>query len=286
MAQSPDHRGKRTAEVVALARAAGHRDPAIANPDFLAERLLNFKSRLLLSPPLRGLVRASFERRVPGMFLYHQARTKYLDQLLLNSLGGLRQLIILGAGLDTRAYRFAERLEQLRVFEVDHPGTAAWKRERLHRLGRPTSHVNYIAMDFTRENLAQRLAQAGYERGAPSFFLWEGVVMYLPREAVESTLAVLAQAAPGSCVAFDYVYRASLERPADFLGAVGYHRYVERRGEPCRFGLDAEEVAPLLRRYGYELVSNAGPVELRQLVPAGPICDYFGIAQGRLTTTA
>lgn len=286
MAQGQDRHGKRTAEVVALARAAGHRDPAIANPDFLAERLLNFKSRLLLAPLLRGVVRASFERRVPGMFLYHQARTKYLDQLLLDSLGSFRQMVILGAGLDTRAYRFAERLAQVRVFEVDHPGTAAWKRERLHRLGRPTGHVSYIAMDFNREDLAGRLAESGYEPGAPTFFLWEGVVMYLPRASVEGTLAVLAQAAPGSCVVFDYVYRSSLERPADFFGAAGYHRYVERRGEPCRFGLNADEVAPLLRHYGFELVSNGGPAELRQLVPAGPICDYFGIAQARLGRAA
>jgi O-methyltransferase involved in polyketide biosynthesis len=99
----PPPQGKHTAEVVALARAAGSRDPAIANPDYLAERLLRPLHRLLLCPGLNRLARASFERRVPGMFLYHQARTKHLDTLLLGALEGVRQLVILGAVLPGRS---------------------------------------------------------------------------------------------------------------------------------------------------------------------------------------
>jgi methyltransferase (TIGR00027 family) len=274
----PPPQGKHTAEVVALARAAGSRDPAIANPDYLAERLLRPLHRLLLCPGLNRLARASFERRVPGMFLYHQARTKHLDTLLLGALEGVRQLVILGAGLDTRAYRFAGPLAGRRVFEVDHPGTAAWKRARLHRLGQSSAHVTYIAMDFTQDRLAERLAQAGYDAALPSFFLWEGVVMYLPREAVETTLAVIAGAAPGSTLAFDYVYRASLERPQAFYGAAGYQQYVARRGEPCRFGLDADELPSFLARHRLSLTGNCGVRELARLVPPGPLCDFFGIA--------
>jgi methyltransferase (TIGR00027 family) len=281
MARTQQAAGKHTAEIVALARASGCRDPAIRNPDYLAERLLRPAHRLLLLPGLNRLVRASFERRVPGMFFYHQARTKYLDHLLLSALGGIRQLVILGAGLDTRPYRFAGQLAGRRVFEVDHPGTAAWKRERLHRLGRPTAHVTYLAVDFNQDRLDGKLEQSGYDPGAPTFFLWEGVVMYLPRESVDTTLGVIAQAAPGSSVAFDYVYRSSLERPRDFLGAEGYHRYVERRGEPCRFGLDPDELTPFLDRHGLAVVSNAGHGELAQLVPPQPLCDYFGIVHAR-----
>jgi methyltransferase (TIGR00027 family) len=281
MARTPESRGKHSAEIVALARADGCNDPAIRNPDYLAARLLRPAHRLLLLPGLRRLVRASFERRVPGMFLYHQARTKYLDQLLLAAIGNLRQLVILGAGLDTRAYRFADRLAGKRVFEVDHPGTAAWKRARLHRLGSATEHVSYIALDFNRDRLDERLGQAGYDATVPTFFLWEGVVMYLPRDSVEATLAVIARSAPGSTVTFDYVYRSSLERPQDFHGAAGYQRYVERSGEPCRFGLDPDELSPFLSRHGLSVVSNAGPQELAQLIPPRPVCDYFGIVHAQ-----
>lgn len=274
-------RGKHTAEIVALARADGCNDPAIRNPDYLASRMLRPAYRLLLLPGLRRLVRARFERRVPGMFLYHQARTRYLDQALLSALPEVRQLVILGAGLDTRPYRFAGQLAGKRVFEVDHPGTAAWKQARLRHLDDPLPQVTYIAMDFNRDALDQRLAQSGYDPAIPTFFLWEGVVMYLPQAAVEATLDVINCAAPGSSVAFDYVYRASLDRPQTFYGAEGYQRYVERHGEPCRFGLDAHEIAAFLGRHGLSVVSNAGPRELAQLIPPGPVCDYFGIVHAR-----
>lgn len=273
--------GKRTAEVVALARAAGYRDPAIGNPDFLAESMLDLRMRLLLLPGLRRVVRASFERRVPGMFFYHQARTKYLDQLLLDAIDEVRQIVILGAGLDTRPYRFTDRLASKQVFEIDHPGTAAWKRARLARLGQSVGHVTFITTDFNTDPLDEKLAQQGYKPDEKTFFLWEGVVMYLPRASVEKTLAVIASAAPGSSVAFDYVFRASLERPADFFGAEGYQRYVAARDEPCRFGLDPDEVAPFLESQGLSLASNIDNTVLSRLIPPGPICDYFGIAYAR-----
>lgn len=285
MTASQTQRGKRTAEVTAFARASGRRDPAVANPDFLAERLLNFRFKVLLLPGLRHLARISFEHRVPGMYLYHQARTKYLDELFLAAINGVRQLVILGAGLDTRPFRFADRLDGIRVFEVDHPGTAAWKRERLHRLGSATEHVTFVATDFNVDRLDESLRQDGYDPRATTFFLWEGVVMYLPRESVEGTLAVIAGAAPGSSVAFDYVYRSSLEHPNFFFGAEHYYRYVANRGEPCRFGLDPEEAVSFLANHGLTIVSNAGPKELSRLVPPGPLCDFLGIVYARRDMT-
>jgi methyltransferase (TIGR00027 family) len=281
MAGPQEQRGKRTAELTAFARAAGRRDPAVANPDVLAAPLLNYRFKVLLLPGLRQLARFSFERRLPGAYLYTQARTKYLDELFLTAIKGIRQIVILGAGLDTRPYRFADWLDGIRVFEVDHPGTAAWKRERLHRLETSTEHVTYIAIDFNVDRLDESLRQAGYDPGATTFFLWEGVVMYLPRESVEATLAVIAGAAPGSSVAFDYVFRSSLERPRDFFGAEHYQRYVAHRDEPCRFGLDPEEAALFLAKHGLTIVSNAGPKELSRLVPPGPLCDFFGIVYAR-----
>src|SRR4051812_40451363 len=133
MTESRDLQGKFSAEVAAYTRAVGRRDPATANPDHLAERILSFRFRLLLLPGLRHLARLFYNRLVPGMYLYHQARTKHFDDLLLADLGKIRQVVILGAGLDTRPYRFVSRLAGVRVFEVDHPGTGAWKRSRLHR---------------------------------------------------------------------------------------------------------------------------------------------------------
>jgi len=276
-----ERRGKRTADLVAFARAAGRRDQDIANPDFLAERLISFPLKVLLLPGLRHLARFSYEHRLPGSYLYLQARTKYLDELFLTAISSSGQLVVLGAGFDTRPYRFADRLAGIRVFEVDHPSTAAWKRERLYRLGCSTEHVTYIATDFNVDRLDEGLQQAGYDPAVTTFFLWEGVVMYLPKESVEETMAVIANAAPGSSVAFDYVYRSSLERPQDFFGAEHWQRYVAHRGEPCRFGLNPEEAASLLARHGFTTESNAGLNELSRLVPPKPLCDFFGIVYGR-----
>lgn len=273
--------GKRTAEGVAALRAGGARDPAIRNPDQLAERLIATHLRLLLLPGLRQTARTMLDWYQPGMYLYHQARTKYLDELFLHAIRDVGQVVVLGAGFDTRPYRFAAQLTDRRVFEVDHPGTAAWKKQRLHRLGRSTDHVTYIATDFTRGHLDEELETAGCRLGMPTFFLWEGVTYYLPREAVESTLELVARAAPGSSVAFDYIHRSSLERPSSYVGAARWQWHVERTGEPALFGLDPDEVGPFLEAHGLEAMSNIGPDQLRNLVPPRPVCDFFGIVHAR-----
>ncbi len=286
MALSNRQRGKGTAEVTAFARAAGHRDPVISNPDLLAERLLNFRYKVLLFPGLRHLFLSYYERKVPGMYLYHQARTIFLDRLFLEAARSVRQIVLLGAGFDTRPYRFADQLAGTRVIEVDHPGTAAWKRKRLHRLGTATGHVTYVTIDFNVDSLEEGLLKKHYDPSLTTFFLWEGVVMYLPVESVKRTLSFIARAAPGSSVAFDYIYASSLARPRDFIGAESYYRIVAQRNEPCRFGLDPEEVEPFLNEHGLSIVSNIGPRELSGLVPPKALCDFLGIAHGKLTTAS
>jgi methyltransferase (TIGR00027 family) len=283
---SQRQRGKGTAEVTAYARAAGHRDPIISNPDLLAERLLNFRYKVLLFPGLRHLFLSYYERRVPGMYLYHQARTIFLDELFLEAAHSVRQIVLLGAGFDTRPYRFADQLVGTRVIEVDHPGTAAWKRKRLHRLGTATEHVTYVTTDFNVDCLEECLIKNKYDPSLTTFFLWEGVVMYLPIESVKRTLSYIARAAPRSSVAFDYIYASSLARPCDFIGAEPYYRIVEHRNEPCRFGLDPEDVDPFLKEHGLSILSNIGPKELSRLVPPKTLCDFLGIVHARLDTTA
>jgi methyltransferase (TIGR00027 family) len=277
MKRSRNLKGKGTAEVTAFARAAGHRDPVISNPDFLAERLLNLRYKLLLIPGLRHLFLGYYDFIVPGMYLYHQARTLFLDKLFLSAASDVRQIVILGAGMDTRPYRFAGRLKGVRVFEVDHPGTAEWKRQRLHRLGTGTGHVTYATIDFNTDALEACLHRHNFDPGVPTFFLWEGVVMYLPVESVRRTLSLIAAAAPGSSVAFDYIYASSLARPRDFTGAEPYYRIVAHRNEPCLFGIDPEDVGPFLSEHGLTILSQIGPRELSRLVPPRALCDFLGI---------
>lgn len=290
---SPRREGRsHTAEIVALARAVGSLDPALPapNPDVLARRLLDYPARAALWPGLRRLVRSIYERRVPGMYLYHQARTQHLDRLFAEGLeSGVRQAVILGAGLDTRFYRFAERLRGVRAFELDHPATAAWKRERLQRAAVGTEHVAYASVDFREGALLERLEGLGFDRSQRTLFLCEGVFYYLPEETNRATMAALSVAAPGSLVAFDYVYRAAIAEPPRFFGMDGYVRYVAGKGEPVLSGLDPQEVSAFVARYGYEVVSNTEASELgrryleRDGRAVGPMSAFFGIAFLRRT---
>lgn len=129
-------------------------------------------------------------------------RVAFIDAVVARS--GARQVVILGAGLDTRAWRL-EALRGARVFEVDHPDTQSYKRAHAARLGAPVTEVRYVPVDFTRHDLTAALKAAGHDAGAPTVWVWEGVVMYLDDAALRATLrAVRALSAPGSTLIAHY----------------------------------------------------------------------------------
>ena len=279
--------GKFTAEIVALARAAGHleTDPAVRNPDFLAGRLLSSPFRIALSPGIRHLLRAAYGRIVPGMYHYHQARTRHIDKIVLELANGeLRQFVILGAGLDSRPYRLSKKLADVRVFEVDHPATAACKQRRLAKAALRTSHVTFVAVDLTRDRLADRLTEAGCDMGLRTLFLLEGVLYYLPEASVRHVLQALSSAPCGSSLVFDYVMSDVIAHPEQYYGASCYLDYVARKGEPVLFGIAPDAVVSFLQPYGYTVQSHLGPLALSNeyLVKSsgarwGPVCEIFGI---------
>ncbi len=187
-----------TAEGAAVVRAAGHllRDPALRGPDDMAARFIApglSAGAIVKVPGLRRLAPGIIERLIPGGVWFELARTRGMDDFVREEVaGGARQVVILGAGLDSRAYRMPE-LAATTVFEVDHPVTAAYKRERIAAvIGEPPAHVRYVEVDFAEEDLGERLAAAGYESGERSAIVWSGVAPYLAPEAVDATLAWIA----------------------------------------------------------------------------------------------
>jgi len=155
----------------------------------------------------------------------------------------VRQVLILGAGFDTRAYRLAP-MRETHVFEVDHPATQAAKRRALGgHAGQPPAGVTFVPVVFGADDPARELAAAGFGPGASTLVLWEGVTNYLGPEAVDATFRFLAAAlGPGSPLLFTYVDRGMLDGTADFAGAATTMRAVRRVGEPFTFGLDPGEV--------------------------------------------
>lgn len=261
-------RASRTAEGVAAwhAAAAMEGDPNVRGSDQMAIRLLSPKWRLIVRVrPLVWLMVRLYERLIPGAYYYHIARTKYIDECLLDALdNGTEQLVILGAGFDTRAYRFHDALRQVHVFEVDLPDVVAEKRWRVQAaLGEIPPWVTYIALDLRHDALVPTLLAHKYNPAVKTMFIWEGVSMYLPAQAVDRVLRSIAEeSAAGSSLVFDYILRDAVDGTTKDAAAVKAMRYVAKMGEPYVFGIDPTDIERFLSERGLRLASEMGPEEL------------------------
>jgi methyltransferase (TIGR00027 family) len=190
------------------------------------------------------------------------ARSRYAeDQLAKAVWQGVKQYVILGAGLDTFAYR--NPFSGLRVFEVDHPATQAWKRKRLKsgRISVPAS-LTFVPTDFHEQALAQVLEQAGFKAGQPAFFSWLGVTPYLASETVLGTLQWLISICSGNGVAFDYaVPRSSLD-PSYWPAFDDLSSRVAAAGEPFVGFFEGKELARAMRKMGFAQIEDLGADEI------------------------
>jgi len=230
-----------------------------------------------LRPSLRKVVRlsriplfAAFARwrsdhLLPGARTSGIARTRFIDDAVLQSLrDGIRQIVILGAGFDSRAYRL-HGIQSAAVFEVDHPATLEMKRKHLREvMAEPPRNVRYIAIDFNQQSLPHVLCDAGLDTRVPTLFLWEGVTNYLSAEAVDAVLRYVSTFPSRSRLIFTYVHRGALDGSALFEDAPDIVRNVAAIGEPWTFGLDPAEVPGYLHERGLELLRDAGAREYRK----------------------
>lgn len=236
---------------------------------------LAFAARLGGVPGLRGLVARYVDARWPGVRTSLVARTRWIDDAIASGLGErVEQVVILGAGFDTRAYRMAV-LRELPVFEVDHPDTLATRREALGRaLGRLPERICPVAIDFAASDLGAVMAAAGYREAVRTFVLWEGVTNYLDEAAVDAALRWCARAAAGSPLLFTYVHRDILTRPDSFAGSRQLLAALARAGERFTFGIEPGELLHFLAERGLCLESDVGAAEYRE--------RYYGAAARRM----
>ncbi len=199
-------------------------------------------------------------------------RTRYIDDVLRDALRrGEEQVVILGAGFDSRAYRIPG-IDRVRVFEVDLPLTQARKRDVVvRRLGALPSHVTLVPVDLAQPTLESVMLGAGYRTQATTFFICEGVTHYLPAPAVDALFRHVARAAAGSQMVFTYIHRAILEGAPAFAGADRTLVTVLRSGEPYTFGFDPTELPRYLAERGLTLIEDVGASVYREryLVPVG-----------------
>ena len=260
---------------------AKHADASIRNGDYLAERLLGPQERAILKETGADAVLAALALDTEvawaslgnrgGLARAVHVRTRHIDAVLEESLKtGTRQVVILGAGLDSRAYRFDGVMQNVRVFELDLPQTQSYKKNRvLEIVGRFPNHVTFAPIDFTTQSLLDVLTGAGYDRKAKTIFIWEGVTMYIPEAAVDSTLRFVAgNAAPGSRIVFDYFLESALRAPTPDLKDTT--RRVASVGEPFVFGMPGENATAFVKQRGLEIASDVGYGELGvQYLPKG-----------------
>jgi methyltransferase (TIGR00027 family) len=256
----------RTAQYVALYRAMEtyerRRPPLFRDP--FARRFLDRPLALAVSasraPGLRSLLERYADHRSPGSRTSAIARTAYIDDAVRTAIAaGIDQVVILGAGFDCRAHRMPE-LAGVSVFEVDRAETQAAKRARVPG-GSP---VRYVAVDFLRDDVGEKLAAASWQRGKRSLFLWEGVTNYLTEDAVAKVLRWFATAAPGSVVVFTYVHGGLLDGTMSFLGGELMLENVKRLGEPWTFGLHPAQVGDFVTRAGLRLREDLGADDYRR----------------------
>ena len=175
---------------------------------------------------------------------------------------GARQLVVLGAGLDTLAYR-TKLAGRLRIFEIDHPATQAWKRDKLTAaaIAVPDS-LAFVPVDFERQTLADALGAAGFDHGARTFFSWLGVVPYLTEQAVFSTLALIAGLRGGGEVVFDHVNPAASIAPAGRIAQQALAERVAAVGERIQSYFETERLRAELSAIGFGHVDDIGPERL------------------------
>jgi methyltransferase (TIGR00027 family) len=235
------------------------------------------------------------EWRGPGVNGFLVARERYIDDVLQRFVdegrqrsinGELQQLVILGAGYDSRAYRF-ELPQPARVFEVDHPATQSDKLDKVRAIfGELPGHVRYVPVDFNTQSLADCLHAAGFAPGGRTLFIWQGVSMYLSGAAVDATLDFVAhQSGPGSAIVFDYVYQAVLDGVQPHSEVGGMRRYRRLLGEGLTFGIPEGAAEGFMTARGFQPVKDVNAADLKAAYFSGKnagraVAGGYGIVTG------
>jgi methyltransferase (TIGR00027 family) len=264
--RSVEHQPSETAMATATMRAlAAHDDrEEIRGRDYLAEIFLTpDRKRPLQDPAARAWVMKN--KITPGAYEFMLARTAFLDQAVEQALrDNIPQIVFLGAGYDSRPFRFQNLIQGTRIFELDAQPTQQRKQELLRQANLPIPpELVFVPINFDTDDLNDTLTRAGYCRDERTLFVWEGVTYYLSPQAVDGILSFIrANSPPGSSLCFDY---AALSREA--LNEDGSRKMRERLktdhpGEPTRFGIPEGGLEAFLSARGYVIIEHLTPGEM------------------------
>jgi methyltransferase (TIGR00027 family) len=223
-------------------------------------------------PKLRDRIIGKREKQFPGMLGGFLCRTVYIDDVLKESIKtGIKTVITLGAGFDTRPLRIPEA-ERIRFFEVDEPGIQEVKKKKLFKIDKALPpNVTFVPMDFNTQSLEDELQVAGFSNEVQTLFIWEGVTQYLSREAVENTLKFMGASLKGSRVVFTYVLQSFLDDPSSFSSLTRILNTLRNQRIKWVSGFYPEKISEDLVRFNLKLIEDIGAQEHleRYIRPAG-----------------
>lgn len=260
-----------TAEIDAVIRGVENQKPEGERLcyDPFANGFIGTTNRVVgMIPPLRKLALWYLERKHPFVLDCIPARTRYIDEYVNKCIDdGLEQLIILGAGYDSRAYRIERLKGRVTVFEIDHPATQKLKIEKVKKMLDPIpSNVVYVPIDFNKETLPQKMSQSRYDKDKKGLFIWEGVTPYLTAEAVDETLHFVARnSGPGSSIIFSYILKSVVDGTCELEGAREIRKAFSRggiadfssdRGDRLMFGIEEGTIETFLSERGFQQIKD------------------------------
>jgi methyltransferase (TIGR00027 family) len=257
-----ENRASATALRVAMGRAAHQMmdDPTVFH-DPIASRILGVEALTALKSDPKWSEQTPLAR---GLRAFLAARSRYAEDELHRAIHrGIHQYVVLGAGLDTFAYRHPYPEDVLHVFEADHPATQIWKCARLKEASIPIPPtLTFAPVDFEIQTLDEGLRRAGFDTGQCAFFSWLGVTQYLTSGAITATLRFVASMPVGSGIVFDYTISPSLLKPAARLAFDKLAHRVALAGEPFETFFDPSVLKSSLRTMGFGQIDDLGPDDL------------------------
>lgn len=263
-----EKKSSRTAAFTCVSRASSfyEKSPYYKSNDYIAPKLLpRFLQPLIKSKQIRSFL---MKKLGPiGIYEYVIARTKMIDQIFINAVSNnFDQVLLFGAGFDTRGIRLVDTYEEIEIFELDVTTTISDKLKQYKKRKIDPGKVKYVEIDFNTEKIQDRLKPAGFKYDKKTLYILEGVTMYLNESAIDMDFEFIKESAgKGSEVVFDYIYKSVLEEKNLKYGERKIYQRVKKSGEGWTFGIEKEEIHSFLRQRGLVLIRQMDAHKLEEM---------------------
>jgi len=262
-----DSKSSRTAGFICMYRAASYleKNELYKSEDYIAPKLLPIPLKFLIKYRLINFKWPFFPK---GIYEYVIARTKYLDNIFKESMdNGIDQILLFGAGFDTRAVRFAEKNMKTKIFELDTLYTQTAKIEQFRKRGISIpGNTIFIPIDFHVDSVSEKLESNGFYRNKTTLFIMEGIIQYLNKASVDKLFKLIYElSVPGSRVVFDYIYASVLRRENIYYGEKNIYGKVNSAREPWLFGIEKEETEAFVKNYHFNLIQDLDSEDLEKM---------------------